>query len=70
MSYTFEQATNKAADFVHRQGIWLIQLTEATQREGKWVVTYQGILLFSNESYTVELNVETGEIVGFRRSIK
>lgn len=70
MTYTFEQATNKATDFLHRQGIYLAQLAEVVQQEGNWIVTYYGTLLLSTESYTVELKVDTGEIVGFKRGTR
>lgn len=70
MSYNLEQATAKAADYLHEQGIWLIQLGEVSQREGKWVVTYHGQFLLIKEFYTVELKMDTGEIIGFKRGTR
>jgi hypothetical protein len=66
-----DQAVKGAMDFLERSGIHLPALEEVSLRDERWVVILNGYKLFGSEfrleRYIVELDSETGDIVGFRK---
>ena len=66
--YTLEMATAKAIDYLHKQGIQSVQLAEVIQQGQKWVVTYQLSLPFIKpERFTVEIDSQNGNVIGYNR---
>ena len=67
---SFETATAKAADFLKRQGIYLVSLKQVEHTTDKWVVTYEELFSFAPkpQTYVVEMAEENGELIGFQRT--
>ena len=66
-----DQAVSQAKDFLTRSGVSFTSLEEISLKDKKWIVVLSNLLYVFTPSprYIVELDAETGDIIGFRKEL-